>query len=174
MEILTFIIYLTFTLIGLILIYTIYSFNKMISLRNRSLNTFSQIEVLIRKRFTVIQNLEIILKAETKHEKTVFTSIAKIRSDAINGDVNIAKDEIITGNNASKQILMISEAYPNLKSNKSFTKFITEMKNCEDEIMRMRFVYNNVIETYNNYLMTFPALIFAKMFKFQTKKFLEL
>ena len=161
-------------LFGLFVLFVIIVFNKMVSLSNATKNTFSQIDVLIRKRTNVLLAISEIVKGETKHEKDVFTSIAKLRTESFSQDeISAADSDIARGEKVVKQVFAIKESYPSLKSNKSFLKYMAEMTNVENEIMRMRHVYNNVVETYNSYIQVFPVNLFSKIFGFKQREYFK-
>ncbi len=167
-----------YVFIGIILLFIliiIFIFNKMIFLRNGTRNTFSQVDILIRKRNNILSNLKTIIQAETKYENDVFSMISKLRSQVLSqDDISKVNDDIEKGFTISKTIIAIEEQYPTLKSNNSFTKYIKEIKHVENEILRMRHVYNNITETYNNYIQTFPRNIIASLFRFKRCDFFKL
>lgn len=155
----------------IILVFYIISINNsLINSRNKVLNKFSAIDVVVKRRVDLVPELVNIVKGYTKHEENTFKEITKIRSSAIKAET--INDKVNSDIKLSKEInnlLVLSENYPELKSNTNFLKLQEELVNCEDKIAYARDFYNESVMRYNNMVESFPSSIVAKVFGY--KKF---
>lgn len=155
----------------IILVFYIISINNsLINSRNKVLNKFSAIDVVAKRRVNLVPKLINIVKGYTKHEENTFKEMAKIRSsaakaetinDKVNSDIKLSKE--------INNLLVLSENYPELKSNTNFLKLQEELVNCEDKIAYARDFYNESVMSYNNMVESFPSSVVAKVFGY--KKF---
>ncbi len=144
--------------------------NSLINSRNKVLNKFSAIDVVVKRRVDLVPELVNIVKGYTKHEENTFKEITKIRSSAVKAET--INDKVNSDIKLSKEVnnlLVLSENYPELKSNTNFLKLQEELVNCEDKIAYARDFYNESVMRYNNMVESFPSSIVAKVFGY--KKF---
>lgn len=155
----------------IILVFYIISINNsLINSRNKVLNKFSAIDVVVKRRLDLVPELVNIVKGYTKHEENTFKEITKIRSSAVKAET--INDKVNSDIKLSKEVnnlLVLSENYPELKSNTNFLKLQEELVNCEDKIAYARDFYNESVMRYNNMVESFPSSIVAKVFGY--KKF---
>lgn len=155
----------------IILVFYIISINNsLINSRNKVLNKFSAIDVVVKRRVDLVPELVNIVKGYTKHEENTFKEITKIRSSAVKAET--INDKVNSDIKLSKEInnlLVLSENYPELKSNTNFLKLQEELVNCEDKIAYARDFYNESVMRYNNMVESFPSSVVAKVFGY--KKF---
>ncbi len=144
--------------------------NSLINSHNKVLNKFSAIDIVIKRRVDLVPELVNIVKCYIRHEANTFKEITKIRrsaikaetiNDKVNSDIKLAKEV--------NNLLVLSENYPELKSNTNFIKLQEELVNCEDKIAYAREFYNESVMKYNNMVETFPNSVVAKVFGY--KKF---
>ena len=146
-------------------------YNKLIQARNRVKNSWSQIDVQLKRRFDMIPNLVETVKGYAKHEESILGAFARARDVyARASDSNEIKaiseaNDMLTG--AISRLISVSEAYPELKANANFTAMMNELTNTEDKIAYTRQFYNDVVTTYNNMREIFPGSIIAGMFNFK-------
>lgn len=152
----------------------IHLYNNLVDLRNRVKNSYSQIEVQLKRRNDLIPNLVETVKGYAGHEKEVFENVTQARSNVMNA-TNI--EEASTANNqltgALKTLFAVAENYPELKANSNFQQLQSELTETEDKISYSRQFYNDVVLKYNNACQQFPSNIFAKMFGFKEAEFFE-
>lgn len=138
-------------------------------------DSFSNMDVYLKKRWDLIPNLITVVKSYAQHEKDVFTKISELRSIAYN---QIPENKKINLNqklySELNKIMVIVEAYPELKANENFLKLNTQLIEVEDEIANSRKYYNAVVREYNTKVETFPNSIIAKIFNFKTEKMFEI
>lgn len=151
--------------LALILIY-----NRMVALRNRADNAWSQIDVQLRRRYDLIPNLVETVKGYATHEKTVFENVTKARAQAI--AANTVADQAQAENfltQTLKSLFAVAEAYPDLKASQNFMMLQEELSGTESKIAFARQFYNDSVYAYNTYIQSFPPVLFASMFNFLKK-----
>ena len=157
----------------LFVIFTIiHLYNNLVNLRNRVKNSYSQIEVQLKRRNDLIPNLVETVKGYAGHEKEVFENVTQARSNGMNA-TNIEEastaDNQLTG--ALKTLFAVAENYPELKANSNFQQLQSELTETEDKISYARQFYNDVVLKYNNACEQFPSSLFARMFGFKEAEF---
>ena len=158
------IIFIVFTIIHL--------YNNLVNLRNHVKNSYSQIEVQLKRRNDLIPNLVETVKGYAGHEKEVFENVTKARTSVMNAtniDEASAADNQLTG--ALKSLFAVAENYPELKANSNFQQLQSELTETEDKISYARQFYNDMVLKYNNACEQFPSSLFAKWFKFHQAEF---
>jgi LemA protein len=169
---------LVFVIIGvgvLIVLWAVYTFNKLVTLRNRFRNGWSQIDVQLRRRYDLIPNLVETVKGYAAHEKGVFTQVTEARAKAINaGSVKDQADaeNLLTG--ALKSLFAVAENYPELKANQNFMMLQEELAGTESKIAYARQFYNDTVMEYNTAREVFPASVIANSFGFAPQDFFEI
>ncbi|MFH0971859.1 MAG: LemA family protein [Candidatus Micrarchaeota archaeon] len=137
-------------------------FNRLIQLRERCNDAFSQIDIQLKRRNDLIPNLVEVVKKYAKYEKGVFENIALARSgfsDAKSvSDISRANDNIAR---AVKSVIAVSENYPALKANENFLHLQDELSDAEERIAYSRGFYNKTVINYNNSIAIFPWNLLA-------------
>lgn len=150
-------------------------FNRLVTLRNRVDNAWSQIDVQLRRRYDLIPNLVETVKGYAAHEKETLERVIQARSSAMSAEGIQAKGEaenMLTG--TLKSLFALAEAYPDLKANQNFLMLQEELSGTESKIAYARQLYNDSAMTYNTGQQTFPAAIFAKMFGHSPREYFEI
>lgn len=155
---------------GLIAIY-----NRLIVLRNRVNNSWSQIDVQLRRRYDLIPNLVETVKGYASHERETFERVTQARNMAINAQTVKEQGEaenMLTG--ALKSLFAVAEAYPDLKANQNFLSLQEELTNTEGKISYARQFYNDSAMSFNTAIQSFPSNIIAGMFGFTARDYFEI
>ena len=164
-------------LIIALIAWLIKTYNKLVKARLKVKNSWSQIDVQLKRKYELIPNLAEIAKGYAKHESGIFEEFAKARNvyqqASASGDVKgVAKaDTMLSG--ALSRLIAVSEAYPELKADSHFTKVMSELSETEDKVAYTRQFYNDVVTTYNTMREVFPSSIIANMFNFQEAQLYE-
>jgi LemA protein len=154
-------------IVGIVILWIILTYNRLIVLRNRIQNAWSQIDVQLRRRYDLIPNLVETVKGYAAHEKTVFEEVTKARAAMASAQTVQEQGEaqnMITS--ALKSLFAVAEAYPDLKANQNFLMLQEELSGTESKIAYARQFYNDSVMSFNNLIQTFPANIIAGMFGF--------
>jgi LemA protein len=160
---------------GLLIVTLIATYNRLVALRNRVDNSWSQIDVQLRRRYDLIPNLVETVKGYAAHEKQTFENVTRARQEGISattvGEQAQAENHITQ---ALRQLLAVVENYPDLKANENFRELQEELTATEGRIAFARQFYNDQVLTYNNSVQQFPSNIVAGMFNFSTREYFEI
>jgi LemA protein len=150
------------------------TYNRMVAKRLATENSWSQIDVALRRRHDLIPTLVESVKGYASHERTTFESVTEARSTAIAAEGPAkraaAEAEVASG---TQQLLVVAEAYPELEASKNFSELQADLRDTEDQIAITRRVYNDTVETYNTLIQVFPAVIVARSFGFKPREFFD-
>ena len=162
-------------LVVLVLLYAIYLFNRLVSLRNRVDNGWSQIDVQLRRRYDLIPNLVETVKGYAAHERELFEQVAAARSQAIGassvGDQAQAENQLTAG---LRRLMAVAENYPDLKASQSFLALQEELTGTESRIAYARQFYNDQVMLLNTRIQAVPSNVVAKVFGFTPREFFDI
>jgi len=147
-------------------------YNRFIGLNNAIESTFNQIRVAMKKRLDKIGQLVNSSKSFIKYEKSIMTDVTKLRSQTMNTPQDVQK----IGNKMESlfgSIKVAVEAYPNLKSQETVMKLMDEINNVEDEIARLRYLYNDQVQMFNNLVLKIPSNFVASIMSYTKKQYLK-
>lgn len=149
-------------------------FNSFVKARLQVQTDFSDIDIQIKRRASLIQNLADMVKGYAKHEKTTFEEVAKARSavDQSKGVIDSAKAENML-TETLRSLFAVVEAYPKLQASENYKSLQLELKETENWIARYREEYNESVKSYNTQISVFPNLFFAAAFRFQQAKLFQ-
>ena len=157
---------------GLVLLWAIFTYNRLIVLRNRINNAWSQIDVQLRRRYDLIPNLVEAVKGYAAHEKGTFEKVTEARA-AMASAKSVAEQgeaqNMITG--ALKSLFAVAEAYPQLKANEKFMMLQEELSGTESQSAYARQFYNDTVMSFNTLIQTFPANLIAGAFSFTEREY---
>jgi LemA protein len=157
-------------------IYIVSIYNTLVTLKNRYLNAFSQIEVQLKRRYDLIPNLVETARAYMEHERETLEAVTAARNDAAAvlkamGDGNVGGAEIAKlagAENALQGALgklnVTMEAYPDIKASENMQQLSEELTTTENRIAFSRQGYNDAVMGYNTYRQSFPPVFFAAKF----------
>ncbi len=159
----------------LLIAFVIGAYNALIRLRNQVDNSWSQIDVQLKRRHDLIPNLVETAKGYMKHERGTFEAITNARSQAMGAKSvsEASKAEGVLGEALSKFMLVV-ENYPDLKANQNFLSVQEELTSTENKISFARQSYNDQVLFFNNKIQVFPSNIVANMFNFGKRDFFEI
>ena len=150
-------------------------YNSLVQLRNQVDNSWSQIDVQLKRRHDLIPNLIETAKGYMHHERETFEAITNARSQAM-GANNVTESGKAEGalGQALSNFLLVVENYPDLKANQNFLSLQEELTSTENKISFSRQNYNDQVLFFNNKTQMFPSNIVANMFSFAKRDFFEL
>ena len=164
---------------GLFLLVAVFAaigiYNRLVTLRNRVDNAWSQIDVQLRRRYDLIPNLVETVKGYAKHEQETLEKVIQARNLAMSASGVAAQGEaenMLSG--TLKSLFALAESYPDLKANQNFMMLQEELSGTESKIAYARQFYNDSVMSYNTSTQTFPSNILAGMFGFTEREYFEI
>ena len=149
-------------------------YNRLVRLRNTVASSWSDIGVLLKKRYDLVDNLVETVKGYATHERTTLASVTSARSRAA---VAASPAEKSRAEGAFGQVLgslfAVAENYPDLKANAGFLELQRQVRDIEDQVEHARRYYNAVVRDYNTLTESFPSNLIAGSFGFAKSEFFE-
>jgi LemA protein len=161
-----------------LLLYVIGIYNRLVNLKNRFANAFSQIDVQLKRRYDLIPNLVETAKAYLKHERQTLEAVIAARNQALAGLKAVASDptnaaaiQQLSGAEgalagALGRLNVVMEAYPELKANQTMMQVSEELTSTENKIAFARQAFNDAVMEFNTYRQSFPPVLLAPIFGF--------
>ncbi len=168
------IVYIIIGIVILLALYGISAYNSFVTLRNRVRNAWAQIDVQLKNRADLIPNLVETVKGYAGHEKETLDQIVKARSSVLSANTpqeSMEANDMLS--QALNRLMVVVEAYPELKANTNFLGLQENLRDIEDKIRYSRQFYNDTVLKYNTKIETFPNNIFAAMFGFKEEAFFK-
>ena len=170
---------LIFLAVAVVLVLAVFAlYNKLVGLRNIVRNSWSQIDVQLKRRFDLIPNLVETAKGYMKHENETFVKVTEARAAAMSaigkGDVKEVGAAAANLDASLAKMMLTFENYPELKANQNFMSLQEELSSTENKIAFARQAYNDAVMSYNNAVEMFPTNIISSMFSFKQSDFFEI
>lgn len=171
---------------SLLLFWIVGIYNGLVKLRNELKNAFAQIDVQLKRRYDLIPNLVETAKGFLTHERQTLEAVIAARNTALTASQNAAAHPEDTNairnlsvaeaglGGALGRLMVVSEAYPDLKSNTTMNGLMEELSSTENKISFARQAFNDAVTSFNNKREIFPNSFFANMFGFQPAQLLEI
>ncbi len=161
-----------------VLLWAVSGYNRLVALRNRYKNAYSQIDVQLKRRYDLIPNLVETAKGYIKHERGTLEAViadrnaasaANIRAAQSPGDAAAMKE--LSGaetalSGSLGRLFALAEAYPDLKANTTMLSLMEELTSTENKVAFARQAYNDAVTSYNTGRETFPTNLLAAPFNF--------
>jgi LemA protein len=168
-------LYILLALLGVLVIWLVAVFNGLVRGRNRVKESWSDIDVQLKRRHDLIPNLVETVKGYAEHEKGTLDAVVQARARAM-GAQTVAEhaeaENMLSG--ALKSLFALSESYPQLRAVESFTKLQDELSDTENKIQAARRFYNTNVMSYNTSTEMFPNNLIAGPLGFTKESFFEL
>ncbi|MFB6225483.1 MAG: LemA family protein [Candidatus Paceibacteria bacterium] len=164
------------SIVVLILIvgYVIFLYNRLVGLRQKIQEAWSDIDAQLKRRHDLIPNLVDTVKGYAEHERGTFEEVTKARSQAQQAGTIDEKNQAENMlSDTLKSLFAVAENYPDLKASQNFQELQRELSDTENKILAARRFYNSNVMNYNTFLQTFPTNILGPLFSFQTEEYFE-
>jgi len=176
---------LIFTVVGFFAVLSLSScgYNSMVTLDEQVTSQWAQVENVYQRRADLIPNLVASVKGAANFEQKTLTDVTEARAKASSIQVdptNLTPESIAQFQAAQGQLgqslgrlLATVEAYPELKANQNFLELQSQLEGAENRITVERQKFNEVTQTYNSKIRTFPNNLTAGMFGFKQKGYFK-
>ncbi|MEK7195296.1 MAG: LemA family protein [Patescibacteria group bacterium] len=160
-----------FVILGVIVLWLVWTYNALVRLRNRTREAWSDIDVQLKRRYDLIPNLVTAVKGYMQHERGVFEKVTEARTRAMGAGPKdkAGAEDMLSG--ALKSLFAVAENYPQLKANENFLKLQDELSDTENKIQAARRFYNTNVRDLNTKIETFPTNLMAKSLGFSPAEF---
>ena len=151
------------------------AYNGLIRRRNQVHESWSDIDIQLKRRYNLIPNVISTVKGYATHERETLDSVTNARTKAMNADTpgaHAKAENMLTS--TLKTLFAVSENYPDLKANANFLELQRELSDTEDKIQAARRFYNGNVRDFNTAIQQVPTNVVANLFKFKAEEFFEL
>lgn len=159
-------------IIAILLIIILVLYNNLVKSRNKVKQAESGIDVYLTQRFDLIPNLVECVKAYSKHEESIFTEIANLRSAYMGQHKNLENGANL--NNKMNRLIAVAENYPELKASEQYLNLQRNLTKIESQLQAARRIYNMEVTNYNDKICTIPSNLVAILFGFKEAKLFEI
>jgi len=157
-----------------IVLWVIFTFNRLVALRARTKEAWSDIDVQLKRRYNLIPNLVETVKGYATHERELFERVTKARVFAMQAQTIKEKGEAENALSSTlKSLFAVAENYPDLKASTNFLELQRELRDTEDKIQAARRFYNTNTRDLNIKIESFPVNLIAGLLGFNKMDFFE-
>jgi len=151
------------------------TYNRFVRLRNLIDESWHDIDTELQRRYDLIPNLVETVKGYAAHERDVFESVTSLRTQAMAEqrppDAQAPIEQALGRGVA--QVMAVAESYPDLKASEHFLELQHALVDTEDRIQVARRIYNANVRSYNTMVQSFPSMLIASSFHYETRPFFE-
>jgi len=168
-------LFIILIIVGAVGLWLVGAYNMLVRSKNRVKESWSDIDVQLKRRYDLIPNLVETVKGYAAHEKETLDAVIEARSKAMGAQTlqeHSQAENMLTG--ALKSLFALSENYPQLRAVESFTKLQDELSDTENKIQAARRFYNTNVMAFNTQIESFPTNLIASPFGFTKSDFFEL
>lgn len=169
-------LWITIGVLVLAILVPVYYYNRLVRLRNRCRESWSNVDTELKRRHNLIPNLVNTVQGYAKHERSILDAVVAARTRAVaphQGPKDQEQDEQPLVQ-ALRSLFAVAEGYPDLKASRNFLSLQKELALTEDRIQASRRFYNANVRDYRNTTRAFPGLLFARLFKFGEEEYFQI
>ncbi len=168
-------LYIVLGILAVIVLWAVLTYNRLITLRNRSQEAWSDIDVQLKRRYDLIPNLVETVKGYASHERELFEKVTEARTRAMAAGTMAERGQAENALSSTlKSLFAVTENYPQLKASENFLELQRELRDTEDKVQAARRFYNGNVRDLNVKIEVFPAKIVASLFGFKKMEFFEI
>lgn len=162
-------------ILGVLAIWAIFSFNRLIRDRNRVKAGWSDIDVQLRRRHDLVPRLVEAVKGYASYERATLEAVVALRSSSV-ASADVAVKGPLEGELGAgvRKLLLLAESYPDLKASRNFSDLQQQLVEVEEQIQFARRYYNGCVRNFNTRIESFPDLLVARTCRFRPAEFFEL
>lgn len=166
--------WIVLAIVVVLIIFIWATYNALVRLKNQVKNSWSQIDVQLKRRNDLIPNLIETVKGYAKHEKGTFEKVTEARTQVMKaGSVEEKAEASNMLSDTLKSLFAVAENYPDLKANQNFLQLQEELSGTENKIAYSRQHYNDMVMLFNTKIELFPNNVFANMLNFKQEQFFK-
>ena len=161
-------------IVAVVILYLIIAYNSLVTLKTRSEEAWSDIDVQLKRRYDLIPNLVNAVKGYAKHERELFEKVTEARSTAMKAQgikEQQKAENMLT--DTLKSLFAVAENYPSLRASENFLELQSELTDTENKIEAARRFYNANVRDLNIKVKSFPSNVVANTFRFEPKELFE-
>lgn len=166
---------LALAMLGVLLVWVLYAFNRLVRYANLIREAWSGIDVQLKRRHDLVPNLVEVVKGHARFEQRVLEDITRLRSST---STPRATTELQDRENLLsarlKSVLAVAEAYPELRASRSYLDLQTQLVEVENQLQMARRYYNGTVRDYNIAVESFPSNLVAAVFGFRLEAFFQI
>lgn len=169
-------LWVTIGVVALAILVPVYYYNRLVRLRNRCRESWSNVDTELKRRHNLVPNLVSAVQGYARHERSVLDAVVTARTRAIaphEGAKDQERDEqpLVS---ALRSLFAVAEGYPDLKASRNFLALQEELALTEDRIQAARRFYNANVRDYRNTTRAFPGLLFARLYAFGEGEYFQI
>ncbi len=165
-------------IVVILALFLITTYNRLVTLRQRVKESWSDIDIQLKRRHDLIPNLVETVKGYAAHERGTFDEVTQARANAVSAGASASPQQRAQAENvlsgALRSLFAVAENYPQLQAVQEFKDLSENLTATEDKIAFARRFYNGNVRDYNTALQTFPTSVLAGMFGFASEQYFEL
>lgn len=168
-------LYIVLGILIVLVLWAIFTYNRLVTLRNRTKEAWSDIDVQLKRRYNLIPNLVETVKGYATHERELFEKVTQARAQAMGAKTIKEHSEAENALSSTlKTLFAVAENYPQLKASENFLELQREIRDTEDKVQAARRFYNGNVRDLNIKIEVFPAKIIASLFTFKKMDLFEI
>jgi LemA protein len=167
-------VYLAAGALGLVALWGVLTYNALVRARNRVDQSWSGVDVQLKRRRDLVANVVTVVQASAKHEQAVLTELTEARTDAVAAGSRVWREKCerrLTG--ALLAVNVAVERYPELKTSNAYRELQRQLADVEDDIVGARRIFNSNVQRFNDLVQTFPASFVAGFGSFTPRQYFD-
>lgn len=163
------------SVVGLVLLYLAWTYNRLIGLNKRAEGAWSDIDVQLKRRWDLVPALVETVKGYARHESSTLEGVVEARTQATQATGTAQRGETERGlAGAVSRLFAVAEAYPELKASQNFQELHRSLVDIENNVQYARRYYNAVVRDLNTLVQSFPSNLIASAMGFGERAYFQL